>query len=264
MCIRTVHGSVTDLAAKPLGGLIVSVCGTTCYFGKTLDDGSFITSVGHYIDVTKFAVLVHARPNYANLYVALPTPRAGASIDAPGADLAIEPVRLPNLPSKGPDLVAADGFAPAAPTVSAGDVTLHLASGTSVELDIEDFDTTNKAGHQFRIAKVAPADFPPFAKTSKATVFYAMAPFDAKFTDGKTAASPIKVGVTLTNPDPVAFPAGTPIELLVMGNELLKSPFTGGALLVGATASVSSDGLKIDTNPGEGIVSLTWLGVRKK
>jgi hypothetical protein len=51
---------------------------------------------------------------------------------------------------------------------------------------------------------------------------------------------------------------------MVLGDNYFSTPPNVGLLAVQAQAHVSADGKTIQTDPGEGIVELTWLGVRPK
>ena len=118
-------------------------------------------------------------------------------------------------------------------------------------------------GHQFRVTKVPVADAPPFAKDSKVLALFALSPYSSKIIDGPTpGGKPRKAAVSVVNPDVTKLPAGSAVEFIAVGDRLLGDPFTGGLLLVVAKGKVSSDGTKIDTDAGEGLSVLTWLGVR--
>jgi hypothetical protein len=54
------------------------------------------------------------------------------------------------------------------------------------------------------------------------------------------------------------------VELLVLGDDYFSIPPSVGVFGVAAAAHVSPDGLTIQTDVGEGIRELTWLGVRRK
>jgi len=256
ICVRDVKGSVIDTAGKGLGpGLIVTTCGGICFFGKTEGDGTFDTNVGTFINPARFAVLVHGRPDHASLHVALPKPS--------GETVSVDPIKLPSLPAAGTLMVNEDGTV-AGSIVSSGEVTLKFPAGTYVDLDIEDVALKEK-GRQLRVTKVPLTELPPFAKGSNVAVMYALSPYGAHFLDGPMpTGKPRRVGVSLPNPDPAKLLAGAAVELVIVGDELLGEPFTGGLLLVQASGKVSSDGTRVETDVDEGITRLTWLGVRPK
>jgi hypothetical protein len=70
------------------------------------------------------------------------------------------------------------------------------------------------------------------------------------------------MGVTLKNSAGLA--ASAAVDLMVLGDDYMSTPPSVGVLAVAASAHVSADGQTIQTDPGEGISELTWLGVRLK
>lgn len=256
ICVREVRGSVADASGKGLGpGLAITTCGGVCFYGSTVADGTYATKIGTFINPARFAVLVHGRPDHANLHVTLPKPS--------GEIVNVDPIKVPDLPATGTLMVNEDGTV-AAPTITSGDITLTFPAGTNIDIDIEDIELKEK-GRQLRVTKVPLTDLPPFARGSNVAVMYALAPYSAHFLDGPTpAGKPRKVGVSLPNPDPSKLSAGAAVEFIAVGDVLIGEPFTGGLLIVEATGKVSSDGAKVETDAGEGITLLTWLGVRAK
>lgn len=278
ICVLRVTGKVTDIDGKPLPPtkdpdgkdlyLLLTVCGVyrdgfTCLgVGNATADGTYDVTLGKWIDIARFVLIAHARPDHATLYVALPAPNASGVVNI------ADTLRLPQLPT-GPALVAADGK-PAADAVTAAPITLTFPTGAFIERDLDDIaydtdpDTKMRAkGNTLRVAPVPLTNAPPFAKDQNLLGLWALSPFDAKFDDGKTPATPKKVAVALANPDTTKMPKGAKVELVAMGEEIDGSkPFNGGRPQVVAKAVVSADGSKIETEPGEGITFMTWLGVR--
>lgn len=250
-CIKTVSGKVVDTTGAPVANKTISVCGTICFYGKTGNDGTYVTNVGHHIPVATFAASVHGRPDYASLYVKLPATTAD-TITLP--DMVVPKftsttdVRVP--------FDATSGKVMGAKTVTSGDVTLSLADGTSVELDLEDVELVmaGMGGDLFRAVKMDTANYPGWGKDVGIKLLYAGAPFDSKYDK--------KVGITIS--DAAGMAPGTPVEFVACGNEFLKTPFTAGTLQVVATGKVSADGKSIQTDPGEGLTYVTWIGVRPK
>lgn len=70
------------------------------------------------------------------------------------------------------------------------------------------------------------------------------------------------MGVTVNNRAQI--PAGSAVDLLVLGDDYFSIPPNVGTLGVAASAHVSQDGKTIQSDPGEGITEITWLGVRQK
>jgi hypothetical protein len=133
-------------------------------------------------------------------------------------------------------------------SVTSGEVTLSFNADTEVELDLEDIELGAK-GEELRIVRVDAKDAPPFAKG--AAVLYGAMPFDAKFSK--------KVGITIANGGGLA--EGTAVEIFALGSDFVKLRTAGTAVAL-ATGKVV--GGKIQTDSGEGITLLTWIGVRAK
>ncbi|MFO5197584.1 hypothetical protein RCL06_24630, partial [Salmonella enterica subsp. enterica serovar Typhimurium] len=78
-------------------------------------------------------------------------------------------------------------------------------------------------------------------------------PFDMKYLNKKVA---IEINGT------GGLAEGTAVEFIALGNEFINEPFTAGKLEVVAVGKVT--GGKIVTDAGEGLNTLTWIGVRAK
>lgn len=248
VCVKTVSGKVTDPSGAPVGKKLVSICGSICFFGETKDDGTFNAAVGQFIKVGNFAASVHGRASHASLYEKLPATGMG--------DVALPTTLiLPPVPAMG-TLIPTDSkrIVTATTPVTHGDLSLKFEAGTEMELDLEDVELvmSGKGGDHLRAVKVEEKDYPTFAKGKNLKLLYAATPFDAKFTK--------KVSVTINNTGGLA--EGTAVEIVALGNEFLKEPFTAGVLEVVATGKVT--GGKIVTDVGQGISTLTWIGARAK
>ncbi|MFI5300288.1 MAG: hypothetical protein ACHREM_19540 [Polyangiales bacterium] len=239
-CVLGATGSVTDLTGAPLGGLVMTVCGSECFGTKSDATGHFAVGVGMFLATENYAVHADGRPDHAVDYLRL----------GPDAPSVIEvTMRLPLLPASTVQLPA-DGAA--ASSITQGDLTLLVPDGTKFDLDIEDYGTT--VGRTLRVAAVSLADAPPYASSAHVAAIYALAPSSAK---------PSKpLGVRLINS--AKLPASAAVELLVLGDDYFSLPPSVGVLSVAAAAHVSTDGATIATDSGEGISELTWLGVRLK
>jgi hypothetical protein len=245
-CVLSVAGKVVDTTGAPVVGKTVSVCGTTCFFGKTDQTGAYDTFVGSLIRVADYAVVVHGGPEVASMYVKLPS--------AEDRRIAFEaPLVLPRMPATGPRLPFDDQWMiDAAGSVTVGpenEVTLAFEAGTKVELDIEDVALGEK-GEQVRFVKVDPKDYPPFAKEAGLSLLYAATPFGSTYSK--------KLTVTI---DKTGLPDGE-VELVAVGKEFVQLPATAGTPQVVAKGKVA--GGKLATDPGEGLSYLTWLGARAK
>jgi hypothetical protein len=240
VCILGANGAVTDLADASLPDLVMTICGGICFGTRSDSTGKFAIPIGGYLDTQNYAMHADGRPDHAVDYLRLA---------ASEPQIITTTMRVPALPPSTVQLPA-DG-APAS-TITVGDLTLSVAAGTTFTLDVEDFGTTE--GRTLRVAPVPLANAPSHAIIAQVDAIYALAP------SGATSSS--KMGVTLKNS--AGLPASAAVELLVLGDDYFSTPPNVGVLGVQATAHVSADGQTIQTDPGEGINEITWLGVRRK
>ena len=242
-CVLDAKGQVTDLGGASLADLLVTLCGRICFGTHTDASGQFDVPVGYFLDRENYALHVNARPDHADVYVRL------VKGDAPVVTLA-SAIRVPLLPKTGA-LLPADGAAAA--RVTSGPITLAIADGTKFDLAIEDFGTGD-VGRTMRAVEVPVDTAPDFAKAANVERVYALSPAGAK--------ASLKMGVSVTNDGAIA--AGTAIEIYLLGDDYLSTPPTVGVMSVAAQAHVSADGKTIDTDPGEGILQVQWIGIRRK
>ena len=240
-CVLEATGQVEDLTGAPLGGLVMTFCGVACFGAQSDDSGAFMIDVGDFFDTENYAIHADGRPDHAVDYLRL--------MHAEPQVINVT-MRLPTLPPSSV-LLPADG-APAS-SVTVGDLTLAIADATTFTLDIEDFGNGD-AGRTLRVAAVPLASAPSYAVAANVDAIYALAPSGAKSSN--------KMGVSLKNS--AALGAGAAVDLLVLGDDYFSIPPSVGVLSVAAAAHVSSDGLTIVTDPGEGISEITWLAVRRK
>lgn len=243
-CVETVSGKALDTSGAPIAKKVVSVCGSVCYYGQTTDDGTFVAKVGNFINVANFAAYVHGRPGYVGLFEKLPLGSTRNIVLPAPMVLPVPPATGPRLPIDAATRMVKPG------AVTGGDVTLTFAEGTEVELDLEDIELAAK-GEELRVVKFDAKEPPAFARGQGAVLLYGAMPFDAKFKK--------KVGVTIASDGGLA--EGTAVELFVLGSDFVKLR-TAGKAMSQATGKVV--GGKIQTDPGEGITLLTWIGVRAK
>jgi hypothetical protein len=240
-CILQASGSVTDLADAGLADLVVTVCGAICWGTRTDNGGGFVIPIGQILPTEDYAMHADGRPDHAVDYFRF--------THAEPENVSIT-MHLPALPPSSV-LLPPDGASGS--SITQGDLTLVIASGTTFDLDIEDFGTGD-VGRTFRVASVALADAPAYATAANVDAIYAIAPSSAKSSN--------KMGVTLLNSAGLA--ANAAVELLVLGDDYFTTPPNVGILSVVAAAHVSADALTIQTDVGEGISELTWLAVRLK
>ncbi|MEO7097343.1 MAG: hypothetical protein ABI175_29045, partial [Polyangiales bacterium] len=149
-------------------------------------------------------------------------------------------------------------------SATAGPVTIAWPAATEFDLDVEDV-ADKDTGRLIKSAKWADlTKVPTFAVGQNLLSLYGLAPFDMKTCTKRPCESTnlLKMSVTLANETGLA--AGTAVELVVLETDLFSVPFTAGTAKVAATGKVSADGKTITTDAGQGLNSLTWIGVRKK
>ena len=241
VCVLTVSGTVVDSAGAPVPNLVMSVCAVACFFGKTAADGSFAVMVDSHIVEGDFALLIHARPGYASYYTRLPA-QAGDTLAY------ASPLPLYALPASGPSIKTDR----TAQTLTAGDVTLTIAAGTSVQFDVEDV-LAGAVGKELRpVAIPDPRKLPFIDPAAPPDALYGFSPFEVTFSQP----------VTLTFKNAAGLPAGAQVDVQAMGG-LLTGPPPAGNFTTVATAHVSTDGLTIAMDPGQGVTALTWVALRK-
>ena len=237
VCPVEVRGRVVDENDAPIDALVVSVCAGLCFFGATDAQGTFSVTPDAHIVVDSYALELHGRPSRISYYTPLP---AGGTALSYGTALP-----LPKLPASGTAIVG-DGTAQ---SVVGGDITLAIGAGTKALFNVEDFGIEH--GHDLRVVSIAnPASLPFVDAAHPPRALWALAPFETGFS--------AKVPVTLANTTALA--AGTAVELKVMGGLVLDAP-PAGHLAHAAFGHVSADGKTITTDPGEGIVELTFVAL---
>jgi hypothetical protein len=241
-CVLGAQGRVTDLDGKPLGKLVMTMCGTACFGTQSNDAGVYYVAVGYTLDTENYAIHADGRPDHGVDYLRL----RHAEPTIVDVDM-----RVPPLPPSTVRLPPDD--AGAASNVTVGDLTLNVPAGAAFALDPEDGEQGD-IGRTVRVALVPLDRAPPYAAPAHLAAIYVLAPSGAKST--------AKMGVVLRNT--AGLPASSAVDFMVLGDDYFSTPPSVGLLSVQAAGHVSADGTTIQTDPGEGIVELTWLGVRTK
>lgn len=242
VCVREVRGQVLDTDGAPRVDVPVTVCGPVCWLGRTGADGRFSVSVGDFVPTAIYSVLAHARPDHATVYVPMP------DAVGPGDIITLaEPLRVPRYMVTG-DVVDGD-----AGVARAGMVTVRVPPDARLELDLEDFKL-GELGRRLRVAQVPVDRAPPFAREGRAQAVWALAPF------ALTSTRPL--GLRL--PNTLGLPAGTAVDLVMMGGDILPPLSNAGRAVAAARGAVTPDGMFVETLPGEGVSKLTWVGVRAR
>ncbi|MDP3273724.1 MAG: hypothetical protein Q8Q09_00920 [Deltaproteobacteria bacterium] len=245
VCVRGVTGLAQSNDGSPLANTVVTFCGTACFATNTDAQGRFELPVGEVLVLSQYALQVHGRPQHASAYWLLPAPDANGIVRMP------TPLQLPRYMVSGEELPMSMRIETAR-TITVGEVTLQFSAGSRVEFDLEDFELM-ALGRTVRMAEVPLDRAPPFAaEASVVGPVWAMGPF-ALVSDRP---------ITVTVPNRTALAAGSPVELVSMGHDVLSSPPTAGHFVLAGRGIVSSDGRTITTVSGAGPLVLTWLAVR--
>lgn len=237
-CVKTVTGSlVEDATSAPLA-LLTTVCGAgLCLFARPSPTG-FAVDVNRFVDLDAFVVHVDGRPNHANVFVRLTRQASDAVVLG-------SPIRVPRLDAVGPELPESPPAAPV--TARAGDVTLTLVAGTTVELEFADAALLAE-GRKLRSGPVSSA----LAGDPQVVGLHALAPFGAALKPAAEVAITLPAGHGITD--------GNVVDVVVLESRL-DDPQTGKLRVVGA-ATVTGGVAR--SEPGNGLTRLTWVGVRRR
>jgi hypothetical protein len=240
-CVLDVSGTIVDELGQPLQMILVSVCADACYFGRSGTDGRFTAELKDKIAVDQFALLLHGRPDRASYYTKLPAPVSDHIAFA-------KPLVLPKIPDTGPAIKTDKS----AQTVTAGDVTLIIAAGTDVQLDVEDFADLPRGGQLRPLRLMNPSSWPFVDAANVPDLLYALSPFEVLFVP--------KAKLSFANV--ASWPQGTAVDVLAQRSLIGGTPPAGPLERVaGAHVSASNT---IDLDSGEGIGGMTLIGLKRK
>ncbi|MBI5514070.1 MAG: hypothetical protein HY909_09905 [Deltaproteobacteria bacterium] len=240
VCVHSVRGTVTALDGLALAGRLITLCGPACFFGETSAGGAFSVEPEDLLNLARYSVTAHGRPDFATLNV--PTEPA---VD--GTSALREAMRLPRYTDRGPPIP--DGVRGG--TVTAGDVTVTIAPGTRIDPDIEDAEL-GELGTLLRTVRVPLESAPRLAREAGLADVYALGPFNL------TTNTPMALRLR----NRAMLPAGTRVEFLGLSYRIVDPPFDAGHWVVMARGVVSPDGAEVRTNDTEGLTVLTWVGYR--
>jgi hypothetical protein len=256
VCLEAVEGRVTDSAGNPVPDTLTTVCGSRqCNPGVTGTDGRFRVEVGFALALRDYSTLPHGRPNRTNFYFQLP-------LDATGPVIEVGDLPMLDLPATGPLLVVkTDNAGAPAQSVTSGDVTLEVADGVRVLLDVEDV-VEGENGKLFRALEVPQERRDTFIDPALgAFALYAFTPFEAGF---DVEATGVSATARLSFANRTGLAAGSAVEVLALGTYQYLDWVKPAAFEPVATASVTADGARIELDPGEGLRYLTWVALRDK
>jgi hypothetical protein len=253
VCVARIEGRAVDEGGAPLvAGTLVSACGpTACTPARTSADGAFVIAVAQRIVPERYSVLVHVRPGRAAFYHALPR-SAGAVVD-------MGTLTVLAMPPSGPALVVDRAGAPAQ-SLTSGEVTLDVPQGVSVRLDVES-NLAGALGAELRVRRVPDALVPRFAGIATGVrAMYALEPFESSFELPGAPPTPTDVRPSFSNA--ARLPAGAAVDVLALGSYVFPRWIAPATFQRVAGAHVSTDGARVELDPGEGVPHLTWIALR--
>jgi len=258
ICLEAVEGRVTGSSGNTtVANVLITVCGARRCSNPvaTGADGRFRNDVGFSVALRDYSTLTHGRPNRTSFYFQLP-------LDAPGPVIEVGDLPTLDLPATGPLLVVkTDNAGAPAQSVTSGDVTLEVAEGVRVLLDVEDV-VEGENGKMFRALDVPQDQRDTFIDPSLgALALYALTPFEAGFDVEATGAS---ASARLSFANRTSLAAGSAVEVLALGTYQYVDWITPAAFEPVATATVTADGTRIELDSGEGLRYLTWVALRAK
>ncbi|MBI4917397.1 MAG: hypothetical protein HY825_16280 [Acidobacteria bacterium] len=246
-----VGGSVTDGAGAPLAYQGVALCaGSRCFFGCSDEDGWFAVHLPEGSSVDQLAVYFPSGGRRHSPFCRL-------------QDLCDDAIhvctefKLYTAPTGGSDV--GYGELAADVRVEAEDgAALVFRAGSEVLLPIEAL-TTTVALTRFPLEEHVPCFIDP---ANLPLALYAVTPMDTLFIEPGTMVTPVLRSTDLDLPNETGLAAGTVVDVYVIGG---SHPQDAG-LLEGewralTTATVTADGTRIRTAPGEGLGYLTWFGI---
>lgn len=234
--VGIVKAIVLDQNGSPAAQAPVQVCGTDiCKYGTTSDSGSVTVIVNGPLKAPAFKY--GDGITYAKLAVAV------AAGDTDYGEV---------VTAKLPDVGDGEKFEAGKSVTSAG-VTIDVAAGASIEIDAlsypEDIDQL------FRAVEIPlGANVPAVDPALGLEAVFGVAPLETVFCPA----------VTVHVPNTPMWAAGTEVELLIQGLDILQhwAPYTQWQKV--SDGVVSADGKEIVTSDGQGLPLLSTFGVRLK
>jgi hypothetical protein len=227
ICVLSVDAQLVDTTGAPAAGHMLFVCGTDTCSTPIKTDAQGKAHFDLCLNMVEPA-LKYLGDDAA--FVGFASALSGATETFPAATLTA-------LPLEGQAFPASDSG-----SVSSGGVTLAVSAAPT-------FDPTmpsDSSSEEFRAASVALADAPPGLEASLGVkALWGLWPLNAKLSPAGA--------LTVPNPDPTGWPAGTQVDFVMNGmDEGLKPAVPYGGWGTIGTGTVSQDGTNITTDTGTG------------
>ncbi len=254
ICVTDVTGEVVDESGSPVTDVLMTVCGPGgCEPDTTDAAGAFDIEVGFPLLLSDWSLIPHSREYgyFVNYYPFDPT-ATGPSVDLGSLTLLSYPAASDAL------VVKTDDMGAPAQAATNGEATIDIPAGVRVNLDFEDV-ALGDDGKRFFAKKVDAGLQDEFIDPSLGAVaLYALAPFDAAFDLESAPGTAAKVQLSFDNTTGLA--ANTPVQFYQQGSFIVGSLQTALYHPV-ATGRVSTNGMTIEMDPGEGVEFLTWVAI---
>ncbi|MEP7120389.1 MAG: hypothetical protein ABJE95_05755 [Byssovorax sp.] len=243
--VGTVTVKIVDLMGNPApSDFSVQVCGTNlCFYGKSSQPGQFAV-IGSATPLQQPLFKFGDARGFAKLGI----PITAATLDAMGNE-AFGTLTTAALPVDGAVITPGK-------TITSGEVTLTLPAGGVAVID--DSVYPEAIDQQFRAVTIPIAKATEVLAAAPAGIeqLYGVGPLETVFCPAAT--------VTVPNADAVKWPAGTDVELWILGLDGASQEWApyGGWIKV-SDGKVSADGKTISTTT-TGLPLLSTFGIRKK
>ena len=254
VCVETISGRYIDETGQPIeSDVLVSACGPAqCNPGFTDAEGRFVIPVGLYLTVADYSVLAHGRPHYSPFYFRVPT-------DDPDRNIEMGDLRRISMPADGP-LITVDRMGAPAQSLTSGEVTLEVPDGVFVRLDVESLAAVDE-GRMFRALRVPDALLGEFVDPALSVLaLYGFEPFESRFELPGTP--PQEVDIRLSFENTLGLAAGERVQVLALGSYVIPDWLPPAVFEPVAAGQVTSDGSRIELDPGTGVKYLTWVALR--
>lgn len=252
VCIERVTGQFVDSDGDaPEADSLVTVCGPTCFPGRTDEQGQFSILIDSYLVLSEYSTLLHGRPTFTGFYFPVPE-------DAEGPELELGELTVFRLPESGTPIPEE---IPDALDLDSEGVTLSIPAGSETLFDLG----TIEGGDVSKQFRVLPIDAEEGASVTGEIdgvfAYYALDPFETYFIAAGDEER-VRLPVSMSFPNSTDLEPETLIDVLALGSYLYRDYVTPARFDVIGQAQVTADGERIEFDGSAGMDLLTWLAFR--
>jgi hypothetical protein len=234
MCVVSADAELVDTTGNPIVGQILLLCGTNLCSAPVTTNAQGKARFDLCLNMTSPSLKYLGDTSYVSFAVRMTEPTQ-----------TFPPITLVPLPATGSPFPAGQG------SVTSGSVTLDVAAGAVM------FDPTqpsDASSHELRAAAMDPAEAPGLDASLGVKALWGLAPANAVLSPAAT--------MTVPNPDPTDWPAGTQVDVILNSlDESASAPVPYGEWGTVGTATVSADGTTIVTDSMGGLPLTGIVGV---